>query len=184
METGEMWLSPQADCWLHPAVEVGRSPIAGEGLFARAPLPAGTVVSRLGGRLVTREELDELFAAQRPGDPYIDTITAIAGLQLVLQPGRPNGKGNHCCDPNLWWTGAYTLTARRDIAAGEELTNDYATSTGSAGFVMECGCGSALCRGTVTGGDWRLPELQQRYGDHWVPDLLARIKDRPQIPNA
>jgi hypothetical protein len=57
--------------------------------------------------------------------------------------------------------------ARRDIAAGEELTNDYATSTRQPGFAMACSCGSARCRGTITGNDWRLPSLRERYGDHW-----------------
>jgi hypothetical protein len=41
---------------------------------------------------------------------------------------------------------------------------------------MECACGADLCRGTVTGDDWRRPELRQRYGDHWIPALLARIR--------
>jgi hypothetical protein len=122
----------------------------------------------------------ELFAlaARQPDPPYLDTITVIDDLHLVLPPGRPNGKGNHGCDPNLWWTGAYALAARRDIAAGEELTNDYATSTGVPGFAMVCRCGSPYCRGVVTGDDWRLPDLQHRYGDHWVPALLDRIRRR------
>lgn len=167
-----MWPPPGPDCWLHPAVEVRPSPVAGDGLFALTPLPAGTEVSRLGGRLVTGVTLRRLL---RDAGRYVDTITVAEDSHLVLPPGRPNGKGNHGCDPNLWWSAPYTLAARRDIAAGEELTNDYATSTGEEGFAMPCRCGSPLCRGLVTGEDWSLPELQQRYGDHWVPALLTRI---------
>ena len=90
------------------------STIAGEGLFARAPIAAGTVVPRLGGRLVTWPELQSTLcgAAQRPGRPYIDTITVTGALHLVLPPGNPNGKGNHGGDPNLWWVDACTLAAR------------------------------------------------------------------------
>jgi len=164
---------PEADCWLHPAVEVRTSPIAGRGLFARIPIAAGTVVSRLGGRLVSPTELDRLIAD--PDQPYIDSIAVSETEHLVLPPRRDNGYGNHGCDPNLWWVGPYELAARRDITAGEELTNDYATSTGEPGFVMACDCGSELCRGTITGDDWRRPDLRQRYGKHWVPVLLARI---------
>jgi uncharacterized protein len=160
---------PERDCWLHADVEVRASPIEGRGLFASAPIGAGTVVSRLGGRLVDAAELAALFAV--PGHPYIDTITVGEDLHLVLPPRRPNGYGNHSCDPNLWWTGAYTLAARRDIEAGEELTNDYGTSTADPGFVMPCTCGSPLCRGEVTGADWRRPELRKRYRDHFVPAL-------------
>jgi hypothetical protein len=65
------------------------------------------------------------------------------------------------------------LVARRDIEAGEEVTSDYATSTG-IDYALTCNCGAAICRGTITGDDWRLPELQQRYGEHWVPALLRR----------
>jgi hypothetical protein len=51
----------------------------------------------------------------------------------------------------------------RDIAAGEELTIDYALFLGDPGFTMDCRCGAAACRGTVRGTDWMLPELQERY---------------------
>jgi hypothetical protein len=170
--------APEPDCWLHPAVEVRQSPIAGEGLFAREPIPAGTAVSRLGGRLVSWGELQRLFARMRrsPGPRYIDTIAVTEGWHLVLPPGTANGKGNHSCDPNLWWVGPYALAARRDIAVDEELTSDYATFTTDPAFTMSCRCGTAGCRGTVTGQDWRLAELRQRYRDHWVPVLAARLR--------
>jgi uncharacterized protein len=169
--------SPQPDCWLHPDVEVRRSPISGRGLFATANIAVGTVVSRLGGRLVSTAALRDLLtaAARDPGHPYIDTITVGADLHLVLPPLRPNGYGNHSCDPNLWWVGPYELAARRDIAAGDELTNDYATSTAEPDFAMACSCGSGQCRGVVTGNDWRRQDLRDRYGPHWVPALLDRF---------
>jgi uncharacterized protein len=80
--------------------------------------------------------------------------------------GYGNGYGNHGCDPNLWWIDAYTQAARRDIATGEELTNDYATSTAIAEFRMDCACGSPLCRTTIAGNDWQNPALRQRYFRH------------------
>ena len=171
-----MWSVPNPDCWLHPAVEVRPSHIAGEGLFARVPLRAGTEVSRLGGRLVTGQELRRLLRAGGESGGYVDTITVADDSHLVLPAGQSNGKGNHACDPNLWWADEYTLVARQDVEADAELTNDYATSTGEEGFAMPCRCGAAVCRGVVSGNDWELPELQQRYGEHWVPDLLARIR--------
>ncbi|WP_170213362.1 SET domain-containing protein [Catellatospora citrea] len=167
---------PAADCWLHTDVEVDTSPIAGKGLFTRAALPAGTIVSRLGGRLVSEAELRELFARAAREQRYVDTVSVAHDLHLVLPPRQPNGYGNHSCDPNLWWVDAYTLAARRDIAAGEELTNDYGTSTAVADFRMDCACGTALCRSVLTGDDWQLPDLRERYGDHWIPLLLDRIR--------
>ena len=173
-----MVAAPAADCWLHPDVEVRRSPISGRGLFARRPIIADTVVSRVGGRLVSVIELREIFvaAAADPIRPYIDTIAVDEDIHLVLPPLRDNAYGNHSCDPNLWWIDEYTLAARRYIPAGEEVTNDYATSTGVESFTMGCSCGSPLCRRVITGLDWRIPGLQLRYGDHWVPLLCARIR--------
>jgi double-stranded uracil-DNA glycosylase len=163
--------APDPDCWLHPDVEVRSSSIAGKGLFATAAIPAGTVVSRLGGRLVSGRELRELLAT---ADHYIDTITVGEDVHLVLPPRRPNGYGNHSCDPNLWWVSAYELATRTSIRPGDELTSDYAAGTTEPGFVMPCACGSPLCRHTVTGDDWRRPDLQARYGDHWIPAILRR----------
>lgn len=172
---------PAAACWLHPDVEVRRSAIAGRGLFAGAAIASGTIVSRLGGHLVSGQRLRELFAAaaRDPQHPYIDTITVAADLHLVLPPEQPNRYGNHSCDPNLWWVGPYELAARRSLAPGEELTNDYATSTAEPDFVMDCSCGSPLCRGVVTGDDWRRSDLRERYGEHWVPALATRIRSTP-----
>jgi uncharacterized protein len=164
---------PEPDCRLHPAVEVRRSGIEGHGLFAREPIPAGTVVSKLGGRLVGGAELRRLI--DDPATGYVDTITVAEDLHLVLPPNRDNGYGNHGCDPNLWWISAYELSARRDIAVGEELTNDYAASTLDPGFHMACACNSPLCRGEITGNDWQRPELRSRYGRHWIPAILTRL---------
>ena len=65
---------PPADCWLHEAVEVRPSPIEGRGLFAAQNLSAGTVVARLGGRLVSDGELERLIVDvdRDPGRPYVD----------------------------------------------------------------------------------------------------------------
>jgi uncharacterized protein len=164
--------APEPDCWLHPDVAVAPSPIAGKGLFATAPIPAGVAVSRVGGKLVSTAELDALLAA---GSGYVDSITVDDDVHLVLPAGTSNHYGNHSCDPNLWWANAYTLVARRDLAAGEELTVDYATSSGHPDFTMFCHCETYRCRQVVAGDDWRISQLQQRYAGHWVPHLQRLI---------
>lgn len=165
--------TPAADCWLHDDVAVARSGIAGRGLFAIAPIAAGTAVSRLGGRLVSTAELRELLVAP----DYVDSIVVDDDLHLVLAAGNRNRYGNHGCEPNLWWTDADTLSTRRDVAAGEELTNDYSTSTADPQFLLRCHCESYRCRQMVTGDDWRIPQLQRAYAGHWVP-LLQRLIDQ------
>ncbi len=162
-------------CRLHDSVEVRPSPIEGRGLFATAPIAAGEVVMQLGGRLVPRAELDELIAGAERSGEYLDCISVDHGIDLVMPSGEDVHFGNHSCDPNVWHTDAFTLVARRDIAADEEIVLDYATQADNAGMSFACTCGSAPCRGVVTGADWRRRELQERYGDHWVPVLLRHI---------
>jgi hypothetical protein len=168
-------LSIPSDCWLEPTLAIRSSTIEGRGLFATVALAAGTVVARLGGRLVTRKRLLEMFAEQeRTGGAYIDCLSVDDGIDLVLPAGLPMHFVNHGCDPNVWHVDALTLATRRAIAKDEELTLDYATQA-DGDFEMGCGCGSRLCRRRITGTDWRLPELQTRCAGHWVPILAARI---------
>jgi hypothetical protein len=167
---------PSPDCWLHPAVSSGPSAIAGTGLFATAPIAAGTAVSRVGGRLVSTAELHALIADAPRHRGYLDSIVVDEDAQLVLPPRSECRFSNHSCDPNLWWSDAYTLSAKRDVAAGEELTNDYATSSADPRFLLRCHCESTRCRGMISGDDWRIPELQLRYDGHWVPMLQRRIE--------
>jgi SET domain-containing protein len=169
---------PPKDCWIHPATEVRDSSIAGRGLFATTEIHEGERVSQLGGLVVTEEELVALLEerGRNASLPYVDSIIFDERLHLFLPPDQPNHFGNHSCDPNLWWGHDLTLVARREIHSGEELTNDYGTSSGDPTFEMECNCGSSLCRHLVTGEDWRRPDLRKRYGPHWVPALRKRIE--------
>jgi len=59
---------------------------------------------------------------------------------------------NHSCAPNVGMGGNVLLVAMREIAAGEELTIDYALFLGDPGFSMDCRCRTAACRGVVRGG--------------------------------
>jgi uncharacterized protein len=156
--------------WLHPDVEVRASRIDGQGLFARLPLDAGVVVVRLGGHVVGTDELRTLIAAADadPDMPYVDTVTIAADRHLVLPSDTPVHHGNHSCDPTMWHVDQFAIATRRPVAAGAELTVDYATQSGLAGWSMTCACGTAMCRGVVTAEDWRRPELQERYAGHWL----------------
>ena len=66
------------------------------------------------------------------------------------------------------------FVAMRDVTPGEELTIDYAMIDDFPGK-MQCHCGTAGCRGTVSGYDWRRPELQERYGRYFSAYLLEKM---------
>ncbi len=132
---------------VHPALEVRPSPIAGLGLFATEPIAAGTVCVEMGGRVIDAAELARIAAI---GEPYsafaLDADTHV--LQAVDDPAR---FGNHSCDPNLELAGPTTLVARRAIAAGEEVTVDYAPMSDAPGWSMPCNCGAPNCRRVIVG---------------------------------
>jgi hypothetical protein len=81
---------------------------------------------------------------------------------------------NHTCEPNVGVAGNLVFVAMRDIPAGEELTIDYAMIDDSQSS-LDCHCGTASCRGTISGKDWRLPALQERYRRYLSWYLQAKI---------
>lgn len=87
---------------------------------------------------------------------------------------------NHSCDPNTWMDDEVTISARRDIAPGEEVTADYALWVAYPGYetIAQCHCESSLCRHRITGDDWQLREVQERYRGHFPPYLDQRIKQQ------
>jgi hypothetical protein len=132
---------------LHPALEVRPSPIEGSGLFATAPIAAGTVCVEMGGRLINAGELARIAAA---GKPY-SAFALDADRHVLHADDDPARFGNHSCDPNLELSGPTTLVARRAIVAGEEVTVDYATMSDAPGWSMPCNCGTPNCRHIIVG---------------------------------
>ena len=86
---------------------------------------------------------------------------------------------NHSCESNLGMRGEITFIALRDISAGEELTHDWAL-TDDDDYSVECHCGTAHCRGTLTGKDWQRPDLQERYAGYFSPYLAEKIVALPK----
>jgi len=92
---------------------------------------------------------------------------------------------NHSCDANCGQLDSVTLVAMREIAAGEQLTFDYAMSSTAPGLVVDpftCRCGAKTCRGRVQPGDWMRPEIQDRYWPYFAPHMKSRIlAKRPDL---
>jgi SET domain-containing protein len=170
------------DDWMDPRIEVRPSPIHTQGMFAAAPIRQGEVVNIWGGTLLLTEKdiAGSKKSEWRAGGYAWATIGE--GLYLARPLGEdrrdPTNFINHSCDPNVWMQDEVTLVARRNIAVDEELTVDYAMFEGDEDWVgrFECRCSSHLCRGGLTGKDWRRTDLQQRYGQHFSPFINQRIR--------
>jgi hypothetical protein len=72
------------------------------------------------------------------------------------------------------FAGNTVLVAMRSIDPGEELTTDYVLFDDYDGE-MECQCGTATCRRSINGRDWRRRDLQRKYGGYFSSYLLRRF---------
>ena len=84
-----------------------------------------------------------------PDAPCLDSIPVGEAARLVPPAGSVAHFATPGCDPNLWHVGPYAVAPRRPVAAGDELTLDYATHWGADGPAMACRCGSPAGTGVV-----------------------------------
>jgi uncharacterized protein len=140
------------------------------GTVAVDHIAAGEVVLSFSGRCVERAEFDTLSAEQQRRSLQIEERLFLVGAE-----GDQDDYVNHSCDPTCAPSGATVLVALRNLEPGDPITYDYATTDGGDYDEFECQCGTALCRGKVTGHDWMLPELQLRHRGHFSPYLAKRI---------
>jgi SET domain-containing protein len=160
--------------WRAPETEVRKSSIAGRGLFAKAHIAAGSIVAVKGGAVMEG-------AAWQLLEPQLGAAEIQVAEDLFIAPrSQEEREGsmlftNHSCEPNIALQGQIVFTAMRDIAAGEELTHDWAT-TDDLDYEMICRCGTSTCRGVITGKDWMMPELQKKYRG-WFCWFLQRKID-------
>ncbi len=161
-------------CTMEDDVVVAESSIHGLGVFAARPFCAGERVLRRTGRKVTPD--DPLREGEH--EHHCDWLEH-GGVVLL---GVPERYVNHCCDSNSYVQqidGNTYVYARRDIAAGEEITNDYCMNSWGD-TVWECNCGSAQCRKTIHSDFFHLPVDKQL---EYLPLLMDWFVDehRAQI---
>ncbi|HEY3035495.1 MAG TPA: SET domain-containing protein-lysine N-methyltransferase [Streptosporangiaceae bacterium] len=173
---------PRARSWITPkAAKGGASAIEGRGVHAVEAIAGGEVVAVKGGHIVDGSTVAGLPEAIRDSAFPIGPDLVLA----ALTPGEYEGvmmRVNHSCQPNVGMGGNIVLVAMRDIAAGEELTIDYALFLGDPGFAMACRCATAACRGVVRGTDWMRTDVQERYRgwfSWWLQHKIAQTQDQP-----
>jgi uncharacterized protein len=160
---------PVRQSWLSPLAQRRPAGVKGMGIFAVDAIPAGVTVAGFGGSVVDRAELDALDEEIRIHALQIDDDLFIASAP----PFDDADFVNHSCDPNCGIVGSVLLVTMRGIEAGEELCFDYAMTDSDDYDEFECSCGTSRCRGTVTGADWKEPELRDRYRG-WCSAYITR----------
>jgi len=149
----------------------------GKAVTATRGFAAGQPIVRFGGTVLRGADVPPQVEGRH--DRYVQI-----GHDRWLGPsGRIDDLFNHSCLPNagLTFGDQVILVALRDIAPGEEIAWDYATTVGDPAWRMPCGCGAAECRGMV-GPFQTLPaELQAWYlerglvAPHLVPAAVRQV---------
>jgi len=157
-----------------PKTVVRHSAIVGRGLFANTAITQGEIVCVKAGHLLDKAEFAKYKSAandaelQIADDLFLAPVTEAEFEDVMMFL-------NHSCEPNVGIQGQIVFVAMRDVAAGEELTLDYATIDHDS-EPMTCRCGAEGCRRLITGRDWQKPELQQKYGNYLAWYLLEKIR--------
>jgi hypothetical protein len=164
--------------WISPKLVPGPSKIHGDGVIAARPIEKGEKLMEFGGETISPADFEtEIYRARsiwQVGD----------GVYLALREDDPepslDENLNHSCDPNAWLADEVTLVARRDIAAGEEITLDQGTwNFDEDDYAWDqdyCSCGARQCRNRLTENDWQLADLQERYKGHFHPFVWQMIE--------
>ena len=138
---------------VHPQTELRLSKAEiGLGLFATHTIPCGTITW-------ARDPLDQVI----PMSKWLK-LPPLLQADIERHTWR-NEDGNavlcwdlarfvnHSCNPNCLSTALGFEIAVRDIAAGEELTNDYANLGMYEHERLQCHCGFSACRGLIEPAD-------------------------------
>lgn len=160
--------------YFSPKVEKRLSPIEGRGLFAKTAITKDEIVVVKGGYVLTKEQRDGIEKDLGPSEIQITEALFIGPTTSIEREGGMMHL-NHSCEPNLGLQGKIVFVAMRNIAAGEELTVDYAMFDDEP-YEMRCHCHRNGCRSLITGLDWRKPEIQRRYDGYFSWFIQTRIE--------
>lgn len=155
---------------LHPDTELRFiNDTIGYGVVATRPIPQGTVTW-------VRDRFDQQFTAAEVAampSPYravVDKYTFVDRHGLYVLCWDLARFLNHSCRATCLAAGYDFEVAVRDIAPGEELTDDYGTLNLDVPF--HCECGAPDCRKTI------YPNDLMRFGDAWdalLAEPFARL---------
>lgn len=152
---------------MHPDAELRFvSPTIGYGVFATKPIPKGTityVVDRLEIKVSDKEfnNFPDLLKAHTRKYSYVDGKgTRIISWDLAKYV-------NHCCDCNSMSTGYGFEIAIRDIAEGEQITDEYGLF--NIPTDIEVVCDKPSCRCVLR------PSDIDEYGAQWDERIRSAL---------
>ncbi len=156
---------------LSPKVEIREKSLNGKGIFAKEDIKKDEIVFIKGGHILTR---NEIFSSGIINSYFPISDEYFLGATNKDEEDAIKLYQNHSCNPNVGLHGEITFVAMRDIKKGEELTVDHAFID-NEDYSFKCTCGSDNCRGIITGFDWKIKELQDKYYGYFAQYLKDKI---------
>jgi SET domain-containing protein len=138
-------------------LRVRPSRIQGRGVFAARSIAEGTRIIEYVGEVISEEEADRRYD-DRAMERHQTYLFQLADGRCI--DGAVDGNEarliNHSCEPNceaVEVNGHIWIESIRPIAAGEELSYDYAyervEDDETLASLYVCRCGAARCRATI-----------------------------------
>jgi SET domain-containing protein len=151
--------------------QVFRSSIHGYGLRATRAFAEGEAIADVDGvALRTSDVIDDEYCLWINDDMYLDMVDQTRWINHSCFPNA-HIEGDEEPDGRVW----ARVVASRAIAAGEEITYDYAFAIDHA---IPCRCAQSSCRRWIVDPD-QLAELLKRVaargdeGEHTMPEVTA-----------
>lgn len=153
-------------------IELRKSNIHGLGAFAKVKILKGEIVFVKNGYILKKDEKcsHAIIDCYWPIDDNY-----VLGARTDNECNKVKLFINHSCAPNCGLQGINVGIALRDISANEEITFDYAMLDDEE-YTFKCGCGSSICRGIITGYDWKKTEIQKKYSNYFVDYLKEKME--------
>lgn len=173
----ETHIKPTVKSILSDKVEVRNNGLNGKGIFAKEFIKKGEIIFIKGGHILTRKEI---FSSGIINSYFPISDEYFLGATNKQEENEIKLYQNHSCNPNCGLRGEITFVAMKDINKDEELTTDYAFID-NEDYKFECTCGSTNCRKVITGFDWKIKELQDKYYDYFAQYLKEKIDRERKI---
>lgn len=139
----------------------------GKGVFATKPIPKGTLTY-----VSDSLEIEIAPDDSRLRDPryksIIETYSFIDRNGTRIISWDHAKYVNHCCQGNSMSSGFGFEIAIRDIAAGEEITDEYGMFNFT--YEMKIECDKSPCRNLISGNDL------QKYHEEWDRKVISALK--------
>jgi SET domain-containing protein len=157
--------------FVSPKIEIRRSNLNGVGMFAKEDIKKNEVVFIKGGHILTRKQV---FSSS-----VINSYLPLDDNYFIGATNKEEEKDiklyiNHSCEPNCGVRGEISFVAMTNISMGAELTIDYCMVDNEE-YVIDCKCGSPNCRRKISGFDWKLKNLQEKYKGYFARYLQDKI---------